>query len=165
MSTWAIVRSSAGFEKRLHRLGGESVVVTFEPHPLKLFPRLNDLRLITTYAEKEGLIESSGIDYLITIPFTEEFAALSAADFVSGILVDLIGLKKLIIGYDYAFGRNREGNVALLREMGHRCGFDLEVLEPIGDGREDIQQHQNTGNDRGRRCQRGCCTIGASSFH
>lgn len=115
-------------------LGGPSVVITFVPHPLKLLPSRKRLRLITTYEEKERLIEASGIDYLITIPFDEEFAAITAPDFVGRILVGMIGMKKLIIGYDYAFGRNREGNVVLLRKLGKELGFGVEVLAPIGDG-------------------------------
>src|SRR6266567_5397536 len=114
--------------------GGVSVVITFVPHPLKLLPSRKHLRLITSYAEKEGLIAASGIDCLIIIPFTESFAAIDAADFVSRILVSRIGMKKLVIGYDYAFGRNREGNVALLEKLGTELGFALEVLAPIGSG-------------------------------
>jgi len=116
------------------RAGGVSVVITFVPHPLKLLPSRKQLRLITPYAEKEGLIAASGIDYLVIIPFTESFATIDAADFVSRILVGRIGMKKLVIGYDYAFGRNREGNVALLEKLGEEVGFELEVLAPIGSG-------------------------------
>jgi riboflavin kinase / FMN adenylyltransferase len=112
--------------------GGEAVVVTFIPHPVKLFTALKKLRLITTYAEKEGLVEASGIDYLIEIPFTEDFAAMTPRDFVSRILLDVIGTKHLVIGYDYKFGRNREGDVALLRQMGKEFGFPVDVLDPIG---------------------------------
>jgi riboflavin kinase / FMN adenylyltransferase len=115
-------------------LGGVSVVITFVPHPLKLLPSRKNLRLITTYAEKEALIGASGVEYLIIIPFTEEFAAISATDFVRQVLIRLVGMKKLIIGYDYAFGRNREGNLTLLRRLGVKLGFEVEVLEPIGNG-------------------------------
>ena len=114
--------------------GGVSVVITFVPHPLKLLPSRKNLRLITTYAEKESLIEASGVDYLLVIPFTHEFASISATDFVREVLVGRVGMKKLIIGYDYAFGRNREGSVALLRQLGKDLEFEVEVLEPIGDG-------------------------------
>jgi riboflavin kinase / FMN adenylyltransferase len=113
---------------------GVSVVITFLPHPLKVLPARKKLRLITTYEEKERLIEASGIDNLLVIPFSEEFATITAREFVSDILVRLIGIRKLIIGYDYAFGRNREGNVELLRRLGDEYGFAVEVLEPIGDG-------------------------------
>ncbi|MCM2359381.1 MAG: bifunctional riboflavin kinase/FAD synthetase [Geobacteraceae bacterium] len=115
-------------------LGGVSVAITFVPHPLRLLPSRKSLRLITPYGEKEGLIAASGIDYLVIIPFTGEFAAMSAPDFVSRVLVGRIGMKKLVIGYDYAFGRNREGNVALLQKLGGELGFDVEVLAPIGNG-------------------------------
>jgi riboflavin kinase/FMN adenylyltransferase len=115
-------------------LGGVSVVITFIPHPLKLLPTRKNLRLITTYAEKEALIGASGVDYLVIIPFTEDFAAKTATEYVKHVLIRLVGMKKLIIGYDYAFGRNREGNVTLLRRLGLELGFAVEVLEPIGNG-------------------------------
>lgn len=113
-------------------LGGPSVVVTFVPHPLKLFPSHKSLQLITPYAEKENLIKESGVDYLVVIPFSSEFAAIQAREFVSEILVGQIGMKKLIVGYDYSFGRNREGNVQLLADMADELDYELEVLGPIG---------------------------------
>lgn len=116
------------------RSGGVSVVITFVPHPLKVVPSGKNLRLINTCAEKEMLIEASGMDYLIAIPFDPEFAALSAEEFIRTILVDKIGIRKLIIGYDYKFGRGRGGNVALLQRMGELLGFSVEVLQPIGNG-------------------------------
>jgi riboflavin kinase/FMN adenylyltransferase len=114
---------------------GVSVVITFEPHPLKVIPSGKKIRLISTYKEKERLLEASGIDYLVVIPFTREFAAISAREFVSDVLVRSIGIRKLIIGYDYAFGRNREGNIGFLRLLGKEYGFAVEVLEPIWDGK------------------------------
>ncbi|AAR34861.1 bifunctional riboflavin kinase/FAD synthetase [Geobacter sulfurreducens] len=116
------------------RLDGVSMVITFTPHPLKVLGLRKELRLINTYAEKELLIEASGIDCLLTIPFTAEFAAIGAERFVGEILVGRIGVKKLVIGYDYAFGRNREGDVAMLRRMGEEHGFEVEVLEQIASG-------------------------------
>ncbi len=116
-------------------LGGVSVVITFAPHPLKVLPSGKKLSLISTYEEKEQLLQASGIDYLIVIPFTKEFASLTATEFVRDVLVRAIGIRKLIIGYDYAFGRNREGNIGLLRRLGGEYGFAVEVLEPIWDGK------------------------------
>jgi riboflavin kinase / FMN adenylyltransferase len=116
-------------------IDGVSVVITFTPHPLKVVPSGKKLRLINTYEEKETLIGASGVDYLLIIPFTQEFAALTALEFVRDILVRTIGIKKLIIGYDYAFGRNREGNIGFLRQLGKEYGFAVEVLEPIWDGK------------------------------
>ena len=115
-------------------LGGVSVVVTFVPHPLKVLAPGKSPQLINTYAEKELLIEASGIDYLIEIPFDEELAAISAREFIRTVLVDRIGVQKLVIGYDYAFGRNREGDVALLKRLGDEFSFNVEVLEPISIG-------------------------------
>lgn len=112
--------------------GGVSAVITFVPHPLKIMPSRKKLRLITTYAEKESLIAASGVDYLIVLPFTEEFASMTAGEFVRKVLVGIVGVKKLIIGYDYAFGRNREGNVSLLSQLGEELKYDVEVLAPIG---------------------------------
>jgi riboflavin kinase / FMN adenylyltransferase len=121
-------------KKSAAMLGGVSVVITFVPHPLKVLAPRRSFRLITPYVEKESLIAASGIDYLVTIPFSKEFAAISAEAFVRDILVGRIGVKKLIIGYDYAFGRNREGDVHLLRRLGGELEFTVEMLEEIGNG-------------------------------
>ncbi len=113
---------------------GVAVVITFEPHPLTVVPSHKKIQLITTAAEKEALIATEGIDYLVVIPFTPEFSRLDPREFVAGVLVELLGLKKLIIGYDYAFGKNRQGGVELLAQLGSEFGFVVEVLPPIGVG-------------------------------
>lgn len=111
--------------------GGTSVVFTFIPHPLKIVAPERAPRLINTYSEKERLIEASCIDVLICAPFTREIAALSATAFVEDILVGKLGVRHLVIGYDYAFGRGREGNADFLRSKGEELGFGVEVLGPI----------------------------------
>jgi len=116
------------------KLGGVSVVVTFAPHPLKVLAPERDFRLITTYEEKERLIAESGVDVLVIVPFTREFSAVSPEVFVRDILVGRIGMECFIIGFDYAFGRNREGNVTLLRTLGDELGFTVDVLDQVGDG-------------------------------
>ena len=116
-------------------IGGTSVVYTFVPHPLKVLAPDRALRLINTYSEKERLIEASCIDVLICAPFTQELAGLPASQFVEDILVGRIGVKHLVVGYDYAFGRNREGNVDFLQRKGQELGFTVEVVGPVtGDG-------------------------------
>ncbi len=135
-------------------IGGVSVVVTFIPHPLKVVPSNKSLKLITTYEEKEALIAASGVDLLIVIPFTAEFANMSANDFVRDVLVGILNIKRLIIGYDYTFGHNREGNPELLRFLGGDYSFAVEVLEPIGDGRivyssSNIRKMIEDGNVKG----------------
>ena len=114
--------------------GGVSVVVTFSPHPLQVLSPATGVKLITSPEEKRALIEESGIDYLLEIPFDKAFASIPAREFVERILVGAIGMEGLVIGYDYAFGRGREGNVTLLREMGERFSFKVEILEPIAGG-------------------------------
>ena len=114
--------------------GGVSVVVTFVPHPLQVVSPGTGVKLITSYREKQALIEASGIDYLLEIPFDLEFSLISATAFVEQVLVGALGVERLVIGYDYAFGRGREGNVALLAQLGERLGFSVEVLQPISDG-------------------------------
>jgi len=122
------------FEKvkeRARAIGGCSAVMTFEPHPIRVMKPGNGPRLITPTQQKVDLIGRAGIDVLFCIPFTREFADISAQDFVRNILVTRIGIKELVVGYDYAFGRNREGNIPLLREMGKKLGFALHLVGPI----------------------------------
>lgn len=111
-----------------------ATVITFEPHPLRLLaPQRAPLR-INTPAEKVRLIRASCIDLLVVLPFTRKLAALAAADFVADILVGRLGVRHLVIGYDYAFGRNREGDASFLAAAAQQHGFSLEVLEPISSG-------------------------------
>lgn len=108
---------------------GESVIITFFPHPrLVLFPEDNDLKLINTLDEKIELLEKSGIDHLIIIPFTKEFSRLSSLEFIQQILVDKIGTKKLVIGYDHHFGKNREGSFEHLKHYSKEYGFEVEEI-------------------------------------
>ncbi|MDD2900170.1 MAG: bifunctional riboflavin kinase/FAD synthetase [Desulfuromonadaceae bacterium] len=110
-----------------------SVVVTFEPHPLKVLAPEYAPSQITTFDQKVALIEESGIDYLFVIPFTKEFSRLSASNFVVEILCKSLGMRHIIIGHDYAFGRGREGNFSTLEALGKLNGFTLEDLPPIGE--------------------------------
>jgi len=113
---------------------GVSVVVTFAPHPLQVLAPEKGVKLITSPREKAALIEASGIDYLLEIPFDAAFAALSAREFVERVLVGALGIEHLVIGYDYAFGRGREGDVTLLRELGGRYGYTVELLPAVANG-------------------------------
>ena len=108
---------------------GQSAVMTFEPHPIKVVKPGNGPRLITQMKQKLKLISEAGIDVIFCIPFNEEFAAISAQDFVKDILVDRIGIKEIVVGYDYTFGNNRQGNADTLRQMGEKLGFKVHVVE------------------------------------
>ncbi len=108
---------------------GESVIITFFPHPrLVLFPEDNDLKLINTLEEKIELLENAGIDHLIIIPFTKEFSRLSSLDFIQQVIVEKIGTKKLVIGYDHHFGKNREGSFEHLKHYAPEYGFEVEEI-------------------------------------
>jgi riboflavin kinase/FMN adenylyltransferase len=109
--------------------GGESVLLTFYPHPrMILFPDDNNLKLLTTQPEKIKLLEKLGVEHLIIIPFTTEFSRKKAFEFVRDILVNKICVYKLIIGYDHQFGRNREGSLKQLEEYAPMFDFEIEEI-------------------------------------
>jgi len=111
-----------------------SVAVTFEPHPLKVLAPESAPGLITTFEQKVALISDAGVDCLAVVPFTIEMSQMTAETFVTRILCESLGMRHLIIGHDYAFGRGREGNYDTLERLGLELGFTLEDLEPVGDG-------------------------------
>jgi len=116
---------------RAKSINGESAVITFDPHPIKVMKSGNGPTLITSTKQKLELIEKSGVDVIFCLPFTRQFASIPARDFVQDILVDRIGIREVVVGYDYAFGYKREGGIKLLQEMGDTIGFKVHVVEPI----------------------------------
>lgn len=111
--------------------GGESVLLTFFPHPrMVLQPDDNTLRLLSTTEEKIERLRKAGIDHLLVIPFTLEFSRQSSMQFVRDVLVNTIGVKTLVIGYDHRFGKNREGSMDDLHELGQVYGFEVEEIPP-----------------------------------
>lgn len=125
-----------GHQKILHRIrelarsiNGETVLITFWPHPrLVLYPDEHKLRLLSTFEEKAKLLREAGIDHLITIPFTKEFSQLTSKEFIESVIVNTIQTKKLVIGYDHRFGKNREGSFEYLQAHHKEYGFDLEEI-------------------------------------
>ena len=117
--------------EKAHKIGGLSVVYTFEPHPLKVLDPERFFPLITTREEKEKVIEWTGIDVLVREPFTKDFARLSTDDFVSDVLCNQIHAKEVFIGPDYRFGKGRTGTTDLLKCLGEGCGLKVEVLENV----------------------------------
>lgn len=108
---------------------GKSVVLTFWPHPrLILNPKDNQLKLLSTFSEKVQLIEEANIDYLIKIPFTKEFSQLTSEQFISQILIDKLGTKKFVIGYDHHFGKDRGGSLAFLKANEKQFGFEVQEI-------------------------------------
>jgi len=118
-------------KERAKAIDGQSVVMTFEPHPLKIMKPANGPQLITHTGQKLELIEKAGIDVIVCVSFDQEFAAIPARDFVNNILVKRIGIKEIVVGYDYTFGHNREGDINLLREIGNDSGFIVHLVGPI----------------------------------
>jgi len=113
--------------------GLPSVVVTFEPHPLAVLAPETAPPLITTFAQKIALIAETGVDCLAALTFTPEFSRMPAEAFVRDILVGFLGMRHIIIGHDYAFGKDRQGNQETLERLGSACGFTLEDMDPVGE--------------------------------
>jgi len=106
----------------------KSVILTFFPHPRMVLQKGSDLKLLSTLEEKIALLEKTGLDFLIIEPFTKDFSRLTALDFVRDILIQQLKIKKLVIGYDHHFGRNREGNFEQLTEYGSVYDFEVEEI-------------------------------------
>jgi riboflavin kinase/FMN adenylyltransferase len=115
-------------KKDAEKIGGQSVLFTFFPHPrMVLYPESHGLKLLQTQEEKMAKLARVGVENCIVYPFTFDFSRLSAIEFVRDILVNKLQIKKLVIGYDHQFGKNREGNIEFLKEICEVYGF--EVIE------------------------------------
>lgn len=124
-----------GHRKILERLindakntGLRSTVLTFFPHPRMVLQKDTEIRLLNTIQEKIKILDSIGLDYLIIHPFTLEFSRLSSTEFVRDILVNELKAKKIIIGYDHRFGRNRNANIHDLIAFGNTLNFEVEEI-------------------------------------
>lgn len=115
------------------QVNGETVIITFDPHPKKVINKHgHPIHLLNTTAEKIELLTEQGIDHLVVVPFTREFANQPARDYVEKFLVQKFHPHTIIIGYDHQFGHNREGNFQLLESMKEQFGFEVkEIPEQI----------------------------------
>ena len=113
-----------------------SILLSFFPHPKMILQNDNELKLINTIKEKERLLNSLNLDYLIIKEFTKDFSRLSALEFVRDILVNKLNAKHIIIGYDHHFGRNRTANIEQLKEFGEL--YDFKVTEILAQDIDDI---------------------------
>jgi riboflavin kinase / FMN adenylyltransferase len=131
-----------GHQKILKRLNevaelnhGQSVVITFYPHPRSVISTDNQaVKILSTLDEKIELLENSGVSHLLIVPFTREFSELSSEEFIQKILIETIGTKTLVIGYDHRFGKNREGGFDYLKLNKEKYGFEIEEIS-----RQDIE--------------------------
>ena len=106
----------------------DSIVLTFFPHPRMVLQKDSNIKLINTLSEKKVLLDQIGLDHLIIHPFTSDFSRMSATEFVSKILVNQLNIKKIIIGYDHRFGRNRTATIKDLRVFGDTYHFEVEEI-------------------------------------
>lgn len=111
--------------------GLTSVALTFDPHPQQVVSPERGLRLLTTLLEREEFIAASGIEVLVVLAFNERLRKLSYDKFIRRLLVEKLNVRKVFVGYDYAFGRGRGGDVRHLRAMGRELGFGVRVVRPV----------------------------------
>lgn len=111
------------------KVDGETVLFTFHPHPrMVLHPEDHGMQMIQSIDARIDKLEACGIDHLILFPFTKEFSRLSATEFVREILVNKVNVRLMTIGYNHHFGRNREGNLELLKQLGHTYDFEVQEI-------------------------------------
>ena len=129
--------------RRSVRSGRRSVLVTFDPHPLRIIRPESAPQLLTTPEEKKGILAETGLDYAVFLRFTEQLRQLSARRFVKEILLGRLGMEELVVGYDHGFGRGREGGVDTMRALGTEFGFSVDVVEaiPMSEGGADATEH------------------------
>ena len=117
-------------KQEAEKIGGETVVITFFPHPrIVLGLNSKNLKFINTQEKKINRIDAAGIDHLVIVSFTKQFSGLSSEDFLRDLVIQKIKPAKVIIGYDHHFGKNREGSFELLSKMGAAFGFEVEEVE------------------------------------
>ena len=138
-------------------VGGGSVLLTFEPHPRKLLFPDQPLGIITPLNEKLQLITNEGIEHIVVVPFTREFANLSAQEYIKNFLVNIFHPHSIIIGYDHRFGHDRKGDLKLLEQSAADCHYELieipeqmideaavsstKIRHAINEGRVDVASH------------------------
>jgi riboflavin kinase/FMN adenylyltransferase len=123
--------------ERARKKKGTSIACTFEPHPLRVIAPERSPKLLTTFREKIMLIRDIGIDMVVCVNFTRDFANIPAEDFVHEVLCKTFGVKEVFIGSNYRFGKGRKGSPDLLKQLGKECGFKVTVIK-------DIRLHDTT---------------------
>jgi riboflavin kinase/FMN adenylyltransferase len=134
-------------------VGGPTVVVTYWPHPRLVLgpppshPELLELQLLNTLDERAAHLAEHGVDYLLVMPFTREFAQWTSEEYIQELLVKTVGTKHLVIGYDHRFGKNREGGFDYLSQHAARYGFTVEEIP-----RQDVDAVGVSSTSSGGRC-------------
>ena len=120
----AVVRHMA---ERAHAIGGKAVAVTFDPHPLWILRPDSAPKLLTPLAVKLQLLEQTGVDAVLVLPFTRDLSLMSAHDFARNVLVDGLRAREVHEGYNFHFGHKAQGNVDTLAQFGREMGFDVHT--------------------------------------
>jgi len=117
----------------------KSVIITFDPHPREIItPGEGGIKLLTTLPERREILEELGIDVLLVIPFDRDFSLLSAEEFIRDIIYKKVGVSEFVIGYDHHFGRDREGTIDTLKELGAELDFEARVVSKQEIGEETV---------------------------
>ena len=114
--------------KKSRQFGGRNILITFDPHPRKVIPGRNDVKILSTLEEKITVLEKLGLENLFVIKFTKEFSQQTPEQFVEKYLVKGIGLKEIVIGYDHHFGKGRDGDFELLQKLGQEFNFAVTLI-------------------------------------
>lgn len=132
---WEVLQE---IRRRAEATGRRSVLVTFDPHPLRIVRPEHAPPLLTTPIEKKEILAESGLDYAVFISFTQTLARYSPRRFVEEVLVGRLGVDELVIGYDHGFGKDRSGDADTLRAIGAELGFVVDVVPPVGTDGEPV---------------------------
>ncbi len=125
---WTVLQE---IRRRAQETGRRSVLVTFDPHPLRIVRPERAPKLLTTPVEKKEILAETGLDYAVFISFTKALSRYDPRRFVEEILVERLGVGELVIGYDHGFGRDRSGDADTLKSIGAELGFDVSVVPPV----------------------------------
>lgn len=128
----------AEITRRAARSGRASAVVTFEPHPLEVVNPAAAPPLLSPGDERLEALAETSVDHVLVLRFTPALAALTPDEFVHRVLLQQLGMRELVIGHDHGFGRNRSGDVGTLRQLGAQLGFEVDVVEAVGAGDQQV---------------------------
>ncbi|KPK56777.1 MAG: hypothetical protein AMS21_12430 [Gemmatimonas sp. SG8_38_2] len=137
-----------------------SVLVTFDPHPLKILRPEIAPELLTTPNEKKEILTLSGLDYAVFLPFTKSLSLYLPEEFLRDVLLARFGLKRLVVGYDHGFGRGRSGDAETIRRIGERYGFDVEIMGPVLMNHDAISSSRIRAALREGRVERAASGLG-----
>ena len=128
---WSVLQEIG---RRAAAAGRRSVLVTFDPHPLRIIRPEHAPPLLTTPLEKKEILAESGLEYALFLSFTQELSRYEPRRFVEEVLVERLGVEELVIGYDHGFGRDRSGDSDTLVAIGSELGFGVDVVAPVSVG-------------------------------